>query len=42
MQAALFKPVLAQQGLNNLISLYDMKIPYCSGGFATGAERGSK
>ena len=38
MQAALFKPVLAQQGLNNLISLYDMKIPYCSGGFAAGAE----
>jgi ABC-type nitrate/sulfonate/bicarbonate transport system substrate-binding protein len=37
-QAALFKPVLAQQGLNNLISLYDMKIPYCSGGFAAGAE----
>jgi ABC-type nitrate/sulfonate/bicarbonate transport system substrate-binding protein len=37
-QAALFKPVLAQQGLNNLISLYDMKIPYCSGGFATGVE----
>lgn len=37
-QAALFKPVLAQQGLNNLISLYDMKIPYCSGGFAASAE----
>ena len=37
-QAALFKPVLAQQGLNNLISLYDMKIPYCSGGFAAGTE----
>ena len=36
-QAALFKPLL-QQGLNNLISLYDMKIPDCSGGFATGAE----
>jgi len=36
--AALFKPVLAQQGLNNLISLYDMKIPYCSGGFAAGAD----
>lgn len=37
-QAALFKPVLAQQGLNNLISLYDMKIPYCSGGFAAGTD----
>lgn len=37
-QAALFKPVLAQQGLNNLISLYDMRIPYCSGGFGVGAE----
>jgi ABC-type nitrate/sulfonate/bicarbonate transport system substrate-binding protein len=37
-QAALFKPVLAQQGLNNLISLYDMKIPYCSGGFAASVE----
>jgi NitT/TauT family transport system substrate-binding protein len=37
-QAALFKPVLAQQGLNSLISLYDMRIPYCSGGFAAGAE----
>jgi NitT/TauT family transport system substrate-binding protein len=37
-QAALFKPVLAQQGLNNLISLYDMKIPYCSGGFAAAAD----
>jgi ABC-type nitrate/sulfonate/bicarbonate transport system substrate-binding protein len=37
-QAALFKPVLAQQGLNNLISLYDMRIPYCSGGFAASAE----
>ncbi len=37
-QAALFKPVLAQQGFNNLVSLYDMRIPYCSGGFAVGAE----
>jgi ABC-type nitrate/sulfonate/bicarbonate transport system substrate-binding protein len=37
-QAALFKPVLAQQGLNNLISLYDMKIPYCSGGLGVGTE----
>ncbi|MPZ76204.1 MAG: hypothetical protein GEU77_06740 [Deltaproteobacteria bacterium] len=36
-QAALFKPVLAKQGLNSLISLYDMKIPYCSGGFAASA-----
>jgi ABC-type nitrate/sulfonate/bicarbonate transport system substrate-binding protein len=37
-QAALVKPVLAQQGLNNLISLYDMKIPYCSGGIAATSE----
>jgi len=37
-QAALLKPVLAQQGLNNLISLYDMKIPYCSGGLAAMSE----
>lgn len=37
-QAALFKPVLAKQGLNSLISLYDMKIPYCSGGFAASVE----
>jgi ABC-type nitrate/sulfonate/bicarbonate transport system substrate-binding protein len=37
-QAALFKPILEKLGLNNLISLYDMKIPYCSGGIAATAD----